>query len=88
MDMTTKAQATIASVGKWKNRQKHFCTPKENYSPGRNMDKPQSGIRTTIFKKKKKLSSIVRKQIVLLKMDKVCWRDGSVVENIRCSSKI
>lgn len=57
MDMTTKAQATIASVGKWKNRQKHFCTPKENYSAGRNMDKPQSGIRTTIFKKKTQFNS-------------------------------
>lgn len=83
--MTAKAQATIASVGKWKDRQQHFCPPKETIQLG-NIDKPQSGIRTTILKKK--LSSVVRKQIVLLKMDKVCWRDGSVVENIRCSSKI
>lgn len=40
--MTTKAQATIASVGKW--------TPKETIQLG-NIDKPQSGIRTTILKK-------------------------------------
>lgn len=54
--MTPKAQATIASVGKWKDRQQHFCPPKETIQLG-NIDKPQSGIRTTILKKKTQFSS-------------------------------